>query len=158
MTTIGVSGIDMASFRGLSENANKLADLIESKQNFTVDINNSYLVGDRQATSSFMNHTAANPDFTQTPSMTGNNDGNVYIRWNPGRYDQESRDENIPAANMREAMAHELLGHMWGEVFGGHMAGTAANKRDAVNSENAVRATDPTRGQKATHDHNQIQC
>ena len=156
-TTIGVSGIDMASFRGLSENANKLADLIESKQNFTVDINNSYLADDRQTTSGFMNHTVLNPDFTQTPSMTGNNDGNVYVRWNPGRYDQESRDENIPAANMGEAMAHELLGHLWGEVYGGHMAGTAANKQDAVHAENAVRKTDPSRGQKATHDHNQIQ-
>jgi hypothetical protein len=89
--------------------------------------------------------------------MTGNNDGNVYVRWDPGKYDQESRDEHIPTANMGEAMAHELLGHLWGEVFGGNMVGTAANKQDAVNAENAVRATDPSRGQKATHDHGQVQ-
>jgi hypothetical protein len=87
--------------------------------------------------------------------MTGNDDGNVYIKWNPGPDDvaNEAGIERIPGANRGEAMAHELLGHMWGEAFGGHMIGTAANKQDSVNAENAVRATDPTRGQKATHDH-----
>jgi RHS repeat-associated protein len=111
-TTIGVTGIDMASFRGLSENANKLADLIESKQNFTVDISNTYLQYDRQgmAGSGLLNTTALNPDFTQTPSMTGNNDGNVFVRWDPGKYDQESRDEHIPTANTARQWRMNYLG------------------------------------------------
>jgi hypothetical protein len=86
------------------------------------------------------------------PSMTGNGDGNVYVKWNPAADDDEAATEHIPGANIFEATGHELLGHMWGEVFGGHSAGTAANKQDAVNAENQVRATDPTRGQKERHD------
>jgi hypothetical protein len=153
---IAISG-DMASFRALSTNASHLADLVESKENFTVDIRAStYFTNDRQgALGSGPLSTQFNfaGGFTQGPSMTGNNDGNVYIKWNPGPDDAEAASERIPGVNRSEAMGHELLGHLWGEVFGGHAVGTAANKQDAVNAENAVRATDPTRGQKATHDH-----
>lgn len=66
---------------------------------------------------------------------------------------RQQLERRVPGANRGEAMAHELLEHMWGEAFGGHMVGTAANKQDAVNAENAVRATDPTRAQKAQPDH-----
>ena len=54
-----------------------------------------------------------------------------------------------------EKFAHELLGHVWGEYFGGHSAvrDTSANGRDAVNAENEVRRTDPSRGQKTEHHH-----
>ena len=161
-TTISISG-DIASFRALSTNASHLADLVGSSQNFTVDINNSAYHYDRQGIlgSGFMNTTEEYAGgLTQVPGNgwagTGNNDGNVYIKWNPGPDDLqfEAGYEHMKyGANMGEAMAHELLGHEWGAVFGGHAMGTAANKQDAVNAENAVRATDPKRGQKAQHDH-----
>jgi hypothetical protein len=48
-------------------------------------------------------------------------------------------------------MAHELLGHLWGEMFGGNTAGTTANKRDALDAENVVRGTARSRGAKITH-------
>lgn len=158
VTNITISG-DIGSFRALSANASHLADLVGSSQNFTVDIRDQgYFTNDRQGaqgTGALSSQFQYAGGFTQTPSMTGNNDGNVYIKWNPGPDDvaNEAGIERIPGANRGEAMAHELLGHQWGEVFGGHMIGTAANKQDAVNAENAVRATDPTRGQKAQHDH-----
>ena len=53
---------------------------------------------------------------------------------------------------------HEVLGHMWGEMFGGHPAmvnghASRANMRDSIIGENAVRALDPTRGQKGLESH-----
>jgi RHS repeat-associated protein len=157
-TNIEISG-DHASFRALGTNASHLADLVESKQNLTVDIRAStYFTNDRQGAlgtgilSSQFNFAGG---FTQGPGLTGNNDGNVYIKWNPGPDDAEAASERIPGVNRSEAMGHELLGHLWGEVFGGNARGSAANKQGAVNAENAVRATDPTRGQKAAHDHYQ---
>ena len=151
----------MASFRALSANASHLADLVESKMNFTVDIRDQgYFQKDRQGWAgtnamTFNNLSGFAGGFTQGPSLTGKADGNVYIKWNPGPDDvaNEAGLEHIPGVNRGEAMAHELLGHLWGEVFGGNAHGTAANKQDAVNAENAVRATDPTRRQKAQHDH-----
>ncbi len=155
-TYVTITG-NINSFRALSANARKLADLVQSKQNFTVDIRNTYLTNDRQGwtgenTALFNSAAPFGGGLTQTPSMTGNNDGNVYVKPDPSMEDPEAKAEGIPGANLFETMAHELLGHMWGEVFGNHPAGTAANKQDAVNAENAVRATDPSRGQKQKHD------
>ena len=48
-------------------------------------------------------------------------------------------------------MAHELLGHDSGEMFGGDPAGTAGNLHDSLDAENAVRGTDPSRGLKIDH-------
>jgi hypothetical protein len=160
VTDITISG-DIDSFRALSTNASHLADLVQSKENFTVDIRDQgYFTQDRQGwagtnTNTFNSLSPFAGGFTQGPSLTGNPDGNVYIKWNPGPDDvaNEAGIEHIPGVNRGEAIAHELLGHLWGEVFGRHAVGTAANKQDAVNAENAVRATDPKRGQKAQHDH-----
>lgn len=52
---------------------------------------------------------------------------------------------------MGEKTAHELLGHLWGEMIAGHTAGTAQNKQDSLDAENAVRRLDPQRGQKKDH-------
>jgi hypothetical protein len=65
--------------------------------------------------------------------------------------DTDARGEGIPWANFGEKTAHELMGHVWGELIGGHPAGTAENKQDALKAENEVRATDPSRGQKTQH-------
>ncbi len=65
--------------------------------------------------------------------------------------DSDAARDHIPPANLGEKFAHEFLGHLWGEEITGHPAGTAENKRDSITSENAVRATHPTRGQKTAH-------
>jgi hypothetical protein len=65
--------------------------------------------------------------------------------------DADADRDHIPQANLGEKFAHEFLGHLWGEEIMGHPAGATANMRDAIDAENAVRATDPTRGQKTKH-------
>jgi hypothetical protein len=67
-------------------------------------------------------------------------------------YDRDADRQGIPQANMAEEFAHEVLGHIWGALFGGHDIGRA-NMRDAIGAENAVRKLDPTRGQKAIDSH-----
>ena len=65
--------------------------------------------------------------------------------------DADAERDHIPPPKLGEKFAHEYLGHLWGEVIMGHEAGTSENKQDSINSENEVRATDPTRGQKTKH-------
>jgi len=61
------------------------------------------------------------------------------------------RPGNIPGANIAEAAAHELLGHVWADLFGGDAAGTLSNKKEALIAEDRVRNTDPSRGIKLRH-------
>jgi hypothetical protein len=74
---------------------------------------------------------------------------------NPSTFDKDTagiiggRFGTIPGANIGETMAHELLGHVWGEIVAGHRG--FANARDAIQAEDAVRATDPARGLKLQH-------
>lgn len=68
-----------------------------------------------------------------------------------GIWDPDAVSERIPQANYGEEVAHELLGHVWGEMFGGHPAGTKANMDDALDAENDARAVDPSRKQKRRH-------
>ncbi len=68
-------------------------------------------------------------------------------------YDQDAVDQGIPQANTAEEFGHEVLGHIYGELLGGAPAGTRANMRDSIIGENAVRALDPTRGQKGLESH-----
>ena len=82
---------------------------------------------------------------------------NVYLRANPSSYDQDTagfignRFGTIPGASFNETMGHELLGHVWGQLFGGNPEGTTGNLRQAVLGEDAVRQTDPSRGLKTRH-------
>jgi len=57
----------------------------------------------------------------------------------------------IPGADIEEAAAHELLGHVWADLLGGKALGTDENKREALIAEDRVRNTDPTRGLKIYH-------
>lgn len=81
---------------------------------------------------------------------------------NPSGFDKDTaglirgKRASIPGADVNETMGHELLGHLWGQMFGGHQPGTKANLRDSVDAENAVRATDPDRGTKLTHHGQQV--
>ena len=58
---------------------------------------------------------------------------------------------NLYAYSLGEAMAHELLGHTWGQLFGGAPVGTLGNLRESILAEDQVRRTDPSRGLKTTH-------
>jgi RHS repeat-associated protein len=70
-------------------------------------------------------------------------------------YDQDAVDAGIPQSNTAEEFGHEVLGHIWGELIGGDSAKTRtrANMRDSIVGEDAVRALDPTRGQKGLESH-----
>lgn len=57
----------------------------------------------------------------------------------------------IPGANIDEAAAHELLGHVWADLVGGEAAGSQGNMKEALISEDRVRNTDPSRGLKIRH-------
>jgi hypothetical protein len=72
-------------------------------------------------------------------------------------YDPDAMKQHIPQANTGEEFAHEILGHIWGEMFGGAPAATRANMRDSIAGEDAVRALDPTRGQKDIESHHNYQ-
>jgi len=68
-------------------------------------------------------------------------------------YDPDAVAQGIPQANTGEEFGHEVLGHIWGELLGGHSVGTRANMRDSIQGENAVRALDPARGKKGIESH-----
>jgi RHS repeat-associated protein len=147
-TQIAIKG-DVNSFRALSPNASKLADLVTSKDTITV----SY---DQYAKPSvWANGTALNGGSTSfTPSQGYGAQAFIDPTRTPGTvYDTDAVAQSIPQANTGEEFGHEVLGHIWGEMFGGALAGTRANMRDSIAGEDAVRALDPARGQKGLESH-----
>ena len=151
-TVLTISG-DVKSFKGLSGNASKLADLVTDKRTFGVSISTTASPTYTGLADKILSGGAETPfagGITYTPSMGAEPEVYLDPRSSEG-VDTDAARDGIPAANIGEKFAHELLGHLWGEVFGGHNVGTAANKQDSIRSENEVRATDPTRGQKTKH-------
>jgi hypothetical protein len=95
------------------------------------------------------------------PSQKYTNDARAWI--DPANHDydgiprdQDAIDSRVPESNTGEEFAHEVLGHIWGELLGGAPAGTRANMRDSIIAEDAVRALDPTRGQKGLDSHHDM--
>jgi RHS repeat-associated protein len=161
-TFIGIRG-DLASFRKLGQNASRLVDIVDDKRIFGYNVSTSW----KGAAIHYITAIIWQPRWMQlrgggqtcTPSM--GYEPEVFVDPNPAtKIDQDSIDQNIPTVNQGEKAAHEFLGHLWGEIFGGHDVANAdkkmpkANKQDALDAENAVRKTDPKRGQK-THHHNE---
>ena len=147
-TQIAITG-DINAFRALSPNASKLADLVQSKDTISV----SY---DQYAKPSFWaNGIALNGGSVSfTPSQGYAPQAFIDPTRKPGFvYDQDAVNQGIPQANTAEEFGHEVLGHIWGEMFGGAPAGTRANMRDSIIGEDAVRALDPARGQKGIESH-----
>jgi hypothetical protein len=72
-------------------------------------------------------------------------------------YDQDAVDQGLPQSNTGEEFGHEVLGHIWGALMGGAPAATRGNMRDSIAGEDAVRALDPTRGQKGIESHHNYQ-
>jgi RHS repeat-associated protein len=146
-TTIAITG-DLNSFRALGQNASRLADLVTNKQTVTV----SY---DQYATPSFWaNGMKLNGGATSfVPSQGYEAQGFIDPSRTGATYDPDAVAQHLPQANTAEEFGHEVLGHIWGELNGGHPAGTRANMRDSITGENAVRKLDPTRGQKGLESH-----
>jgi len=81
------------------------------------------------------------------PSKVDSGDlGGVFL--NP---DGSTTAGTIPGADIDEAAAHELLGHVWADLIGGESAGTQGNLKEALIAEDRVRNTDPSRGLKIRH-------
>lgn len=143
-TTIAITG-DMKSFSALSPNAAKLGALVQDSRTVTVSYDNlarqsSWDTGLplNGGSTSYMNPFLAIIDPTRTAGAV---------------YDPDAVAQKIPQANTAEEFGHEVLGHIWGDMLGGAPAGTRANMRDSIAGENAVRALDPTRGQKGIESH-----
>ncbi len=115
-TTIAISG-DINSFRALSSNASKLADLVTSKETITV----SY---DRYARPSIW---ANGVDLNGGSTSWTQHQGYSFQAWidpsnmsqNGKPFDTDAVAQGIPQANTAEEFGHEVLGHIWGELFGG---------------------------------------
>ena len=147
-TQIAITG-DLNSFRALSPNASKLADLVASKDTITVTY-------DHYARPSFWESGIALNGGSTSYTPSQGYGAQAFI--DPTRiagavYDPDAVAQGIPQANTGEEFAHEVLGHIWGEVSGGAPAGTRANMRDSIVGEDAVRALDPARGQKGLESH-----
>jgi hypothetical protein len=137
---------DTTSFRALGENASKFADLVSSDKVLTAAVSDRYEMaggGEKPTPGGIaltnvdpMRITVSNdPSAMKMDTMGFINGG---VGW-------------IPGDNRGEAMAHELLGHAWSQLIGGSAYGSSQFARDAVLAEDAVRATDPSRGLKITH-------
>jgi RHS repeat-associated protein len=143
---ITISG-DLGVFKALGENASRLADLVSSSQIITAQINDQYKQesGGWKETPGGIALTMVDPirvTVHSDPSTYGKIDSMGYINNGPGR---------IPGASIGEAFAHELLGHTWSYLIGRSASSSFQFARDAVWAENIVRATDPSRGFKITH-------
>jgi RHS repeat-associated protein len=153
-TTIAISG-DINSFRALSQNASRLADLVAGKTTVTVTY-------DQYARPSMWANGIQLKGGSTSYVPTQGYEAQAFI--DPGRYgatyDTDAIAQGIPQSNTAEEFAHEVLGHIWGDVIGLHFAlktGTRANMRDSIQAEDVVRALDPTRGQKALESHHNYQ-
>jgi RHS repeat-associated protein len=147
---INISG-DMESFKALGQNAAHLGQLVENRKIATFEVADRYERND-----------GANPivqgGIGLTPSL-GYDPSQAVVHNNPSGFDPDTSGiinggfGTIPGVNIYEATAHELLGHIWGEIVASHRAGSPQNFRDSIDAENAVRGTDPSRGLKIQHHH-----
>jgi RHS repeat-associated protein len=152
-TFIGING-DVDSFRQLGQNASRMADMVTDERVFGYNVSTTWK---GTATDLFgtINSSGRRQLYgggqTVAPSM--GYEPEVFVDPNPATYfiDKDSMYAHIPAANQGEKAAHEFLGHLWGEMIAGRLIGSGANKQDSLDAENAVRNTDPERGQKMQH-------
>jgi len=153
-TTLTITG-DVKSFKALGGNASKLADLITDKRTVGLSVSSTYsphYTGTFDKIISYGSEYSLNGGATSRVPSQGA-EPEAWVDPNPATdaSDTDAARDGIPPANLGEKTAHELLGHVWGEMVAGHRGGTAQNKQDSINAENEVRRTDPTRGQKTKH-------
>jgi RHS repeat-associated protein len=155
-TFVQIKGGDVEGFSKLGQNASRMADMIGDQQRvFGYNVSTTWQGTTTNLFDALLN-SGPRPLYgggqTATPSMGF--EPEAFVDPNPATYfiDKDAKRDHIPAANQGEKAAHEFLGHLWGEMFGGHTVGTMLNKQDALDSENAVRKTDPEhRGHKSEH-------
>jgi RHS repeat-associated protein len=141
-------GGDMASFKALGQNASRFGQLVENRAVVTAAVSGTY--------KSYQGAQRRTPGGMGTVPSQGL-DPAATVANNPTPFDNDTAGiiggafGAIPGANVNETMAHELLGHVWGEVVANHTSGSFSNLRDSVQAENAVRQTDPARGLKLQH-------
>jgi RHS repeat-associated protein len=151
-TSIKITG-DINSFRNLSTNAAKLADLVTTKNTVTVSYGANYSPAFGE------NHSLQGGSTSVTPTQHYSPQAFIDPSPQPGSiYDPDAIENRVPQSNTGEEFAHEVLGHIWGDMFGGAPAGTRGNMRDSIAAEDVVRALDPTRGQKAIESHHNYQA
>jgi hypothetical protein len=151
-TKLAIKG-DEASFRAKGQNASRLADLIDN-HSFTPTVNyGNFDPHPGGSNSNMLSAGLSSPSVIIDPR-----------RPNSG-YDTDAIAQHLPEANTAEKFGHEVLGHQWGELINGDFLldrslwwhpmtnTTRANMRDSITGENAVRALDPTRGQKDITSH-----
>ncbi|HEV3253563.1 MAG TPA: RHS repeat-associated core domain-containing protein [Candidatus Acidoferrales bacterium] len=151
-TKLAIKG-DEASFRAKGQNASRLADLIDN-HSFTLTVNyGNFDPHPGGSNSNMLSAGLSSPSVIIDPR-----------RPNSG-YDTDAIAQHLPEANTAEEFGHEVLGHQWGELINGDFLldrslwwhpmtnTTRANMRDSITGENAVRALDPTRGQKDITSH-----
>lgn len=147
-TTIQIEG-DVNSFKALSQNASRLADLVTNPKTVTVNYN-SVFPGGLTYSGTILRGGAT----SRGESLGFDPQGWIDPTREPGqRYDTDALHQGLPQANTAEEFGHEILGHIWGEMIAGHQYGTRANMRDAIRGENGARALDPARGQKGLESH-----
>jgi len=146
---------DTKSFAALSGNASRLASLVSDKRTFGVYVQSTR---DPHFTSTFNQILGGSAQFpahggagTYLPSKGYEPEAFLDPKSPEKGVDSDSERDHIPVVNLGEKFGHEVLGHLWGEMIMGHAADTAQNRQDAIDGENAVRATDPSRGQKTKH-------
>ena len=147
-TFIGIKG-DITSFKNLGANANKLADLVTDKRVITITY-------DRFARASGWDSAIdLRGGGSQAFVPSQGYDPQVFI--DPSEptdqrtVDTDAEDAGIPQANSAERFGHELLGHVWAELYGNTAPGTPLHKAYVLHSENEVRKTDPSRGTKPSY-------
>lgn len=149
---------DVQAFRATSENASRLADVVDSTQNVQFEIT---AVGDPQNVSFDLlggGSVVLRPGGATSRVLSQNFYPAVFIHPGPANYagDPTSQALGIPPANRAERTAHELLGHIWADIARG-MFGMVngqpnpLNTAAAVEAENNVRRTQRGRGIKTRH-------
>ena len=150
---IGIRG-EVGSFRQLGQNASRMADMVSDNRVFGYNVSTTWSGAATTFFGALMGggqRPLHGGGQTVTPSQ--GHEPESFVDPNPATYlvDQDAQRDQIPPANQGEKSAHEFLGHLWGEMIAGHPAGTAQNKQDSLDAENAVRKLDPQRGQKTRH-------
>jgi len=146
---------NVGAFKEFGTNASRMADLVADKRVFGLSISTTY---SPTYTTRFEQFFSGGAEFQLNGGSTSRTSfqGTLPEAWidpNPATHavDTDAARDGIPAANLGEKTAHELLGHVWAAEVAGLKPGTAEHKRATIQAENEVRRTDPTRGQKTRH-------
>jgi RHS repeat-associated protein len=150
-TTIQING-DINSFRALSQNANRLADLVTSDK-FSVSVHYEKVAPISFFTGGTRLEGGSTSRYSDNSWANGPSGWIDARRWDGQGYDPDAIAKGLSQATTAEEFGHEVLGHLWGNLVNGSPVGTKRNFRDAITGENGARKLDPTHGQKGLDSH-----